>query len=285
MPIDVDRVVGSTLGESSFTWTEDDMILYNLAVGAGAPPDSPGELKYVYQNNLTAVPSFGAVPPFGLMMAVGAADGIDISLAQILHGDHQLQIHGPIPVSGTVHQTGSVKAVYDKGKGALLVVEVVSTLAGSNEPLFTNTAGIFIRGEGGFGGDRGPAARRGDPERLPDVVVESPTLPQQALLYRIASGDMNPLHADPGFAAVVGYERPILHGLCTYGVICKAVIDAALDGDPGSVGDYGARFSGHVFPGETLVTKLWDQDDGTVFSTTTRERGLPVISGGSIKPR
>ncbi len=284
MPIDVDSVVGASLGESTFSWSEQDLILYNLAVGAGVPPDSEAELKYVCQNDLVAVPSFAAIPPFELMMAVGSVDGLEISLAQILHGDHHLQVHRQIPTAGTVSQAGKITDVFDKGKGALLVAKVESRLADSGELVFTNTAGIFLRGEGGFGGGRGPSARP-EPDREPDAIVETATLPQQALIYRLASGDMNPLHADPAFAAMVGYERPILHGLCTYGMVCRAVVESALDGDPSGVGSYSARFAGHVFPGETLVTETWEQADELRFRTVVKERGTPAVTGGSIKPR
>ena len=283
MPIDVDAVVGASLGESTFSWSAEDLILYNLAVGSGVPAESDSELKYTYQNDLVAVPSFGTIPPFEMMMSVGAIEGLDITLAQILHGDQRLRVHRPIPASGTVAQLGRVTDVFDKGKGALLVAEVESRLVDSGELLFTNTAGIFLRGEGGFGGDRGPS-RKLEREGDPDLVIETPTLPQQALLYRVASGDMNPLHADPEFAALVGYDRPILHGLCTYGVVCRAVVESALGGEPERVGSYSARFSGHVFPGETLVTQIWVREDEVSFRTGTSERGTLAITGGSIRP-
>jgi acyl dehydratase len=123
------------------------------------------------------------------------------------------------------------------------------------------------------------------PDREPDHVVESPTMPQQALLYRMASGDKNPLHADPGFAAFAGFDRPILHGLCTYGIVCKAVVDQALGGRPGAVGAFRARFSGVVFPGETLVTSIWEEDHHLVATATTKERAATVLSNGVIERR
>ena len=282
MPIDVEQAVGSELPATSYSWTEEDLILYNLGVGAGAPPTDPDELKYVYEAALVAVPAFGTIPPFGMMMSLGSVEGLDIDLARILHGDQTLTIHRPIPTSGTVSQRGSVVDVYDKGKGALVVIEVVSTLEKTGELVFTNRSGIYVRGEGGFGGERGPAASNRVPDRAPDHVVESPTLPQQALLYRMASGDKNPLHADPGFAALAGFEKPILHGLCTYGIVSKAVVDAALDGDPARVATYTARFTGHVFPGETLVTRIWEEGEGCVVEARTKERGTKVLGNGGV---
>ncbi|MFP3882521.1 MAG: MaoC/PaaZ C-terminal domain-containing protein [Actinomycetota bacterium] len=282
MSIDVERAVGAGLPATSYSWAQEDIILYNLGVGAGDPPTDPDELKYAYEGDLVAVPGFGTIPPFGMMMSMGSVDGLDVDLARILHGDQTLTIHRPIPISGTVSQQGSVVDVYDKGKGALVVIEIVSTLEKTGELLFTNRSGIYVRGEGGFGGSSGPAASNHAPDRDPDYLVESPTLPQQALLYRMASGDKNPLHADPGFAALAGFEKPILHGLCTYGIVSKAVVDAALDGDPTRVGTYTARFTGHVFPGETLVTKIWEENDRYVVETKTKQRGARVLSNAAV---
>jgi acyl dehydratase len=282
MPIDLEKVVGAEVGKSAFTWSEKDIILYNLAVGAGNPPTEPRELRYVYEGDLVALPTFGTIPPFAMMMGLTSLDGADINLAQILHGEHQLIVHAPIPPSGSVTQTGTVIDVWDKGKGALVVLEVLSTLDKTEETLFTNRAGVFVRGEGGFGGNPGPGSRNPTPEREPEFVVESSTLPQQALLYRQASGDFNPLHADPGFAAFAGYERPILHGLCTYGMVAKAVVDEALAGDVTQFGGLDARFSGHVFPGETIVTSIWVERDGWLVKAVTKERGLPVLANARV---
>jgi acyl dehydratase len=286
LPIDIDKVVGAELVAPSYTWRPEDVILYNLGVGAGNPPSSPDELKYTYEGaGLKAVPAFGTIPPFGAMMGVGSVEGLDIDLAQILHGDQTLTVHDPIPTSGTVHQDGRVIDVFDKGKGALLVIEVVSTLEKTGEPLFTNRSGVYVRGEGGFGGESGPPASNQSPGRPPDHLVESPTLPQQALLYRMASGDKNPLHADPGFAGFAGFERPILHGLCTYGVVLKAVVETVLGGEPERVGTYQARFTGHVFPGETLVTSIWEEADRCVVAAATKERGTAVLGNAAVFTR
>lgn len=282
MPIDVARVVGTTLQETTYSWSGEDVILYNLGVGAGVPPEDPRQLEYVYETDLKAVPAFGTIPPFSMMMDLVAVEGLDIQLSQILHGDQTLVVHSPIPVRGSVTQTGRIVDVFDKGHGALLILEVVSVLEGSDRPLFTNISGIFVRGEGGFGGERGPTAGASTPDREPDHVVSSPTLPQQALLYRMASGDKNPLHADPAFAALAGFDRPILHGLCTYGLVTLAAVEGALGGETERVGSISARFSGHVFPGETLVTRIWEKADGLVLESATKERGQPVLSRGSI---
>jgi acyl dehydratase len=282
MPIDVGKAVGAELAGTTFSWTEGDIILYNLGVGAGNPPTEPGELKYAFEGDLVAVPSYGTIPPFSMMMSLGAVDGLDVDLARILHGDQSLVIHSSLPTSGTVRQTGRIVDVYDKGKGALILIEVVSVLEKTGAPLFTNRSGVYVRGEGGFGGDSGPPARNQAPPREPDHVVQSSTLPQQALLYRMASGDKNPLHADPGFATLAGFARPILHGLCTYGIVAKAVVESALGGEPERVGSYSARFTGHVFPGETLVTRIWESDDRLLVETATEERGTKVLSNAAV---
>jgi acyl dehydratase len=285
MAIDLDGAVGAELTGGTFSWSEEDVILYNLAVGAGDPPDDPAELSYAYEADLRAVPTFGTIPPFATLMSLGNVDGLELDLTKVLHGDQTLTVHAPIPTSGTVTQSGHVLDVYNKGKGALIVLEIVSTLEKTGNPLFTNRSGVYVRGEGGFGGDAGPASANSAPEREPDVVVESKTLPQQALLYRMASGDKNPLHADPGFAAFAGFERPILHGLCTYGIVCKAVVDHALAGGPNRVEAFTARFTGHVFPGETLITSIWAESDRQIVSATTKERGATVLANAAITER
>jgi acyl dehydratase len=285
MPIDVARAVGAQLEESRFSWSEEDIIIYNLGLGAGDPPTDPAELKYAYEAELVAVPTYGTIPPFSMMMSLGTVGGLEVDLARILHGDQKLTVHRPIPVAGTVAQTGSVVDIFDKGRGALVVLEVVSVLEKTGEPLFTNRSGIYVRGEGGFGGESGPPAGNLAPDREPDHLVVSKTLPQQALLYRMASGDKNPLHADPGFAAYAGFDRPILHGLCTYGVVLKGVVESALGGRPEDVASWEARFTGHVFPGETLITKIWDEDGSYLVEAETAERAKTVLGNARVTVR
>jgi acyl dehydratase len=274
VPIDHLKVAGARLPDARSSWDEDQVILYHLGVGAGDPPTSPGELSYCYEANLQVLPTFATIPPFVAMLNVGSLEGLDVSLAMILHGEHEIELHRPLPVRGSAEHHSRVGGLHDKGKGALLVVETVSS--DQDGPLFTNRASLFLRGEGGFGGGEGPAPVPPPPEESPDLVVESPTLPQQALLYRL-SGDKNPLHADPAFAALGGFERPILHGLCSYGMACKAVADNVLAGR--HLSRYRARFSGVVYPGETLVTSIWDRGPEVIVGTATRERGALVLHG------
>jgi acyl dehydratase len=285
MPIDLEKAVGAELAGGTAAWSEEDIILYHLGVGAGVPATDPGELRYTYEGNLQVLPTYATIPQFPVMMSMGYAPGFDINPAMILHGEHEIMIHEPLPTSGSVIQTGRVTEVLDKGKGALALVEIVSVLEKTGKPVFTNRASIFIRGEGGFGGDSGPSTTDPTPSRDPDHVVESVTLPQQALLYRMATGDKNPLHADPGFAAFAGFDRPILHGLCTYGIVCKAVVDHALEGRSDEVASFRARFSGVVYPGETLVSSIWEEGDKIVVSTIAKERGEIVLSNGVVGRR
>jgi acyl dehydratase len=282
MPINLEKAVGAALPGTTFSWGDDDVILYHLGVGAGVPPSDPRELRYAYEGELWVLPTYATIPQFPIMMSMGMAPGFDINPAMILHGEHEVVLHDRLPTAGTVTQTGRVTEVLDKGKGALAIVEVVSVLEKTGRPLFTNRASIFIRGEGGFGGDSGPSSPDLTPDRVPDHVVESPTLPQQALLYRMASGDKNPLHADPGFAAFAGFDRPILHGLCTYGIVCKAAVDHAIQAGPGAVESFRARFAGAVFPGETLVTSVWEDGDRIVVNADVKERATTVLTNGVI---
>lgn len=282
MPIDLERAVGAELPATEFSWTDDDVILYHLAIGAGNPPTDPVELRYVYEGDLHVLPTYATIPQVSMMMSLGVSDGFDINLAQVLHGEHEIVLHTAVPTSGTVTQAGRVTGVFDKGKGAVVDMEIVSTLQRTGEPVFTNRVAVFIKGEGGFGGEPGPSTGHEAPEREPDHIVECPTLPQQALLYRIASGDRNPLHVDPGFAAFGGFERPILHGLCSYGIVGKAVVDHALDAEPASVASFKARFSGVVFPGETIVTRIWDEGDRLLVEAESKDRKTQVLTSGLV---
>ncbi len=283
MPIDLDKALGAELPEASARWSRDQIILYHLGLGAGLErPTDAGELAYTYERNLKVLPSYAVAPVFGAIGGLGQIDGVAINFALVLHGEQDIEIHRPIPVEAEITSKSRIAGIYDKGKAALILIEVESTLQG--EPLFTNRFSVFARGEGGFGGEPGPKAGNTAPEREPDAVVESPTLPGQALLYRL-SGDKNPLHADPEFAKLGGFDRPILHGLCSYGIVCKAVVDELLDGDVESVARYQARFAGVVFPGETIVTSMWKEEGRVIVSAQTKERQTPVISNSAITLR
>ncbi|MDJ0787196.1 MAG: MaoC/PaaZ C-terminal domain-containing protein [Myxococcota bacterium] len=283
MPIDPSKALGHDFPATGGSYSQDDVILYHLGIGAGVNATDAAELEYTYEKNLKVLPSFGVIPVFGAMGGVMNVPGLDFNPAMLLHGEQDIEIHRPLPAAAELESKPSIAGIYDKGKAALVVIEVATKEKGG-EPLFTNRFSLFLRGEGGFGGESGPAAENDAPERDADFTVETKTLPQQALLYRLC-GDKNPLHADPEFAKMGGFDTPILHGLCSFGIVCKAAVDAALGGDVGQVARYQARFRGVFFPGETMVTSVWKEDGKLVIASSSKERGTPVLSNAAITLR
>ncbi|NUS83561.1 MAG: 3-alpha,7-alpha,12-alpha-trihydroxy-5-beta-cholest-24-enoyl-CoA hydratase [Streptomyces sp.] len=282
MPIDVAKAVAAEPRTAALSWGHKDIQLYHLGVGAGVPATDPDELRYTLESKLHVLPSFATVAGGGMAVAGGmSAPGIDVDLAAVLHGGQTVQLHRAIPLAGDATQTSKVAAVYDKGKAAVIVLR--SDVADADGPLWTCDTRIFVRGEGGFGGDRGPADRLEPPAREPDLTVDRAIREDQALLYRL-SGDWNPLHADPEFAKVAGFDRPILHGLCSYGIALKAVVDTALGGDVARVRSYATRFAGIVFPGETLRIRMWREQDSVQLLATAVERDdAPVLTDTVVK--
>jgi acyl dehydratase len=283
MPIDPKKALGHSFAPAESSYAQDDVILYHLGVGAGVPQTDPGELEYTYEKNLKVLPSFGVIPVFSAMGSIMSVPGLEFNPAMLLHGEQDIEIHRPLPPAAKLESVPRIAGIYDKGKAALVVIEVATREAGG-DPLFTNRFSLFLRGEGGFGGDSGPKAGNQAPERDPDGTVETKTLPQQALLYRL-SGDKNPLHADPEFAKMGGFDTPILHGLCSFGVVCKAVVDDALGGDVAKVARYQARFAGVFFPGETMRVRYWREGDKLLIAAESKERSAPVISNAAITIR
>lgn len=285
MPIDLDVALGASLDPVEFSWSSTDVQLYHLALGAGADPMNPLELRYLADWSPQVLPTFSSVAATFHMTAPPEVKfpGIDIELSKVLHGSESVTVSGPLPASGSARAVTRFTEIWDKGKAAVIVSETsVSDLAGI--PLWKTTRSIFARGEGGFGGDRGPSASSAVPERAADYVIDIPVLPQQALLYRLC-GDRNPLHSDPEFAAAAEFPRPILHGLCTYGMTCKALVDTLLDSDTSRVGHYGARFAGVVFPGEVIRASVWNDDDRYVGVVTAPSRGdAPALSDVELLP-
>lgn len=284
MPIDAARALAAAPRTGEIGWDHKDVLLYHLGIGAGRPATGPGELRYTLESRLHVLPSFATVAGGGAPGVIGALSmpGIDVDLAHVLHGGQTLRVHRPLPVRGAATATDRITAVYDKGTAAVLVMRTEAADAGG--PLWTCDAQIFVRGEGGWGGDRGPSARPDPPAGAPDRTVELPVREDQALLYRL-SGDWNPLHADPGFARRAGFARPVLHGLCTYGMTLKAVVDTLLGGEVARVRSYGTRFAGVVFPGETLRVRMWRADGSTVrVAVSAVERDdAPVLTGTTVE--
>jgi acyl dehydratase len=283
MPIDPQRARGAQLPGVSATYTRDQVILYHLGIGAGVPPTDPGELEYTYEKNLKVLPSFAVIPTMSSLPGLAHVPGLQFNWAMLLHGEQEVILHRPVPPEATLETSARVAEIYDKGKGALVILEAESSDE-AGETLFTNRFSFFIRGEGGFGGDSGPKAGNQPPERAPDALVESPTLPQQALLYRL-SGDKNRLHADPDFAKLAGFDQPIIHGLCSYGIACKAIVDRALEGEVTRVARYQARFAGVAFPGETYRTAYWREGESILLEVKSAQRDAPIISNAVIDLR
>jgi acyl dehydratase len=278
MPIDAAKAVAAAPRTGEIAWDHKDVQLYHLGLGAGRPATDPDELRYTLESRLHVLPSFATVAGAGSPGVISGLSmpGVDVDLARVLHGGQRIEVHRPIPVQGTASATSRIAAVYDKGKAAILVMR--TEVADADGPLWTNDAQIFVRGEGGWGGDRGPSTRLEAPTGPPDRTVERPVREDQALLYRL-SGDWNPLHADPEFAKLAGFDRPILHGLCTYGMTLKAVVDTVLGGDVARVRAYTTRFAGVVYPGETLRIRMWRRESGVQVAVSAVERDdAPVLA-------
>ncbi|GAA2050664.1 MaoC/PaaZ C-terminal domain-containing protein [Catenulispora yoronensis] len=280
MPINPTKALAAPPATAELAWTPKDIQLYHLGLGAGVPPTDPHQLSYVYEKTLKVLPTFPVVAGGALSFSLFSNPGLDIQLVNVLHGGQSITLYRPIPTTGQATATSRVTDIWDKGKAAVIRTESVITDA--DGPLWTSHSQIFVRGEGGFGGERGPSTVDTTPDRAPDHVVEIKTLDQLALLYRL-SGDWNPLHADPDFAAMAGFDRPILHGLCSYGITCKAAVDTVLAGDVARVTEYSTRFAGVFFPGETMRVKMWDDGAGRVdLVSTSADRDDALVLANTV---
>jgi acyl dehydratase len=283
MPLNPDAV-GSTSEPVETSWTSKDALLYAVGIGAGH-----NELAFTTENtsgvDQLVFPTFPVVIGWGRGSAMGNIG--TFNPAMLVHGQQAVTLHRPIPVAGTATIVSEVTAMHDKGTAAVVVSETRATLDG--EPLYTNTSSAFIRGEGGWGGDRGPSGQRNvPPDRAPDHEVTYQTSPDQAFVYRL-SGDRNPLHTDPAFAAMGGFDRPILHGLCSYGFTGRALLHALCGGDPTRFHHIEARFASPVLPGDALTIRAWSLGNGeSVFTTSAHDPADPstarvVIDQGLVR--
>lgn len=282
MPINPDAV-GAESEPVERSWTSKDALLYALGVGAGQLDPTGFELQFTTENSKDVrqqvLPTFAVIVGGGGGGAMGKVGSFNF--AMLVHGEQAIELHQPIPVEGTVRTTSKIVGIYDKGSGAVIASEARSVDAATGEPMFTTRSSAFIRGEGGFGGDRGPSGpRNAPPDRDPDHVVTYDTRPDQALLYRL-SGDRNPLHSDPEFAKMAGFPAPILHGLCTYGFTGRALLHALCGSDPTRFTGMEARFSKPVMPGDSLTVRMWVDGGAAVFQTAT-QRGDTVIDQGRV---
>ncbi|TQL67979.1 acyl dehydratase [Nocardioides albertanoniae] len=275
-------VIGVRSEPTSRSWTSADTLLYALGVGAGHD-DPLSDLRYTTEHGDDTCQEQKVLPTFGVMATWGTRRGGrpmgDFDPAMLVHAEQEVVLHRPLRPDGTVSVTSQVTGMYDKGKGALVTSESEAVDPGTGEAVVTTRSSVFIRGEGGFGGDPGPRSVSPIPERDPDELVSMPTWPGQALLYRL-SGDRNPLHSDPRFSARGGFERPILHGLCTYGVTGRALVTAIAGGDGDAMSSMSGRFSSPVLPGEVLQVAMWHVDEGTTAFQTRKEDGTVVLDRG-----
>lgn len=253
------------------SWNEKDVMLYALGVGA-RPPD---DLDFIYEGRGPVVlPTYGVIPG---LMAMGSVFGeVEVNPAMILHGEQAITCHRTVPPKAEVEIRGRITEVWDKGKAAVIGFE--GTASDAEGDMFTAAATLFVRGAGGFGGERGPSTsgKNQPPNRDPDVVIEHQTRQEQAAIYRL-SGDRNPLHIDPEFAEMAGFDAPFNHGLCTFGFVGRAVLAGVFDGDVDAFGTLEGRFADQVWPEDTIVTKMWREDDGAIVEAST-QKGNVVLS-------
>jgi acyl dehydratase len=272
----------------TFTYGDKDVMLYALGVGLGADPMDEKELAFVYEKGLKVVPTAATVLASGAGRNAGPAPDMpaghrqsQINFLMVVHGEQKVELHKPLPASGTFTASGRTTGAFDKGKdkGAVIYNETV-WVDDKGEKVATLTGSTFARGDGGFGGpSEGAPEPHATPDRAADLSVDIATRPDQALLYRL-NGDRNPLHSDPDFAKRAGFPRPILHGLCTYGLTCRAVLSAITDYDPDQILSHQARFSAPVFPGDVVTVDLWRDGKAISFEARVKARGATVIKNG-----
>jgi acyl dehydratase len=274
MPIDP-NAVGATADPVAISWESKDALLYAVGIGAGTD-----ELAYTTENTSgveqQVFPTFPVVMGWGQGSPMGKIGTFNMAL--LVHGQQAVTLHQPLPVAGAATLTSRISAIYDKGKAAVVVIDSDALMDGA--PLYTTRSAAFIRGEGGWGGDRGPSGPVNvPPEHAPDHQVTYQTSPDQALIYRL-SGDRNPLHSDPAFAAMGGFDRPILHGLCSYGFTGRALLHTLAGSESARFKHVEARFSSPVMPGDALTISIWNTGEGEAVFMTARQDGTVVIDQG-----
>ncbi len=280
MPMDL-SLIGREIGPNEIRWTPEDCMLYALGIGAGTT-----ELRFTTENTdgapLRVLPTF--VTTVGRGGGAGQVDVLSFGsygLHQVVHASQGVELLRALAPTGHAVSTMRVVGIWDKRVGALVELETTGRDPATNEVMYRNTTSIFVFDEGGFGGPRGPVIggpRR--PSREPDHTISEVTRTDQALLYRL-SGDRNRLHSDPAVAALAGFDRPILHGLCTFGFAGRALLNVLCDGDPARFGGMSGRFAKPGFPGDTLTTRIWIDRDTALFETHS-QRGEALFERGTF---
>lgn len=276
MPIDPQKLLALDIPDVEQAYSEKDAILYALGIGLGQDPADPAQLAFVYEQDLKVLPTFALVLGLSPFLLRDANAGIDF--VQLVHGEESAAFYRPLAPSGRIVARTRMLDVIDKGagRGALVVFERVIIDKATGEKVAALTQTVFCRGDGGFGAEkRNTPPPHAIPGRAPDSICDLPTRPETALIYRL-SGDANPLHADPAFARSAGFERPILHGLATFGIVGHAMLKTLCDYDPSRLAKIAGRFSAPVFPGETIRTEIWR--DGKAISFRARVVGRDVIA-------
>ncbi|MCV7411393.1 MaoC/PaaZ C-terminal domain-containing protein [Mycobacterium florentinum] len=270
------EAVGITTDPVRVDWTTKDTILYALGAGCGvdALQFTTENSKGITLQTLPSMPVVLARTPILTMIG-------DIDWTKLVHAAQHVSLHQPLPPKGSANNVATVTGIYDKGKAAIVVTETVGRDAGSGEKLWTSTMHLYIRGAGGWGGEKGPSLRSEPPQRQPDASVTVATAENQALIYRL-SGDRNPLHSDPSFARAAGFDRPILHGLCTFGVSTRAIVETMAEGDAANVVSIAGSFAAPVFPGDPLTVDMWRTDEDSL-TFRTRVKDTEVITGGTCQ--
>jgi acyl dehydratase len=279
MAIVYEELLQATSNGMRASYGDREAMLYALGIGFGRDPMNRHELAFVYENGLITVPAMATVIGWG---AGNIMANSGINYLMVVHGEQRLTLHKPLPPAADVVMDERVAGVYDKGadKGAIIVTEREIRDAASGDRLCTLMSTIFARGDGGFGGPKEGAPKPHTlPDRAPDLIHDCDTRPDQALLYAL-SGDRNPLHRDPGVAKMAGFPRPILHGLCTYGTACRAIISTVCEYDAAKITGFDVRFSAPVFPGETIATEIWVDGPVVSFRSKVKERDVVVLNNG-----
>ena len=277
MTINYDEIMNLTSENVEISYSDKDSILYSLGIGLGNDPMNLNELKYVYENSQSVLPSMATNFQYHSPLLLKT----NINFIMVVHGEQRLSITNALPVSGDFIANAKVIGCYDKGpaRGAIIEVETTVKNKKNNEEICKLVSTTFARGDGGFGGPDSPKKEIFIPDGEPDYVSEVSTKPDQALIFRL-SGDYNPLHSDPNFAKAAGFERPILHGMCTYGIACRSLVNEICENDASKLKRFDCRFSSPVYPGETIITEMWKKDKMIYFNSKVKERDKLVLKNG-----